>query len=90
MIPVTPPEGRPISSFLLPGSHERTSIASLEPPIAIVVEVPGVKSPTIDSTVSEMLYLYTLPVAPEDAAVSAASATNSGSLPEPGAGMTAI
>ena len=47
------------------------------------------KSPTIVSTVRRIAYLNTLPAAPEDA-VNAASATNSYSLPEPGAGMTAI
>jgi hypothetical protein len=53
-----------------------------------VVETPGVKSPTIFSTVNVILYLYTLPAAP-DAAESASSATNSCSLPELGAGIRA-
>ena len=60
MIPVTPALGIPISSFLLAGSQARTSIVSLEPPMEIVVEVPGVKSPTIVSTVRTTLYLNTL------------------------------
>ena len=55
----------------------------------IVVVAPGEKSPTTDSTVKTMEYLNTLPDAPDDADT-AASATNSGSLPEPGAGITAI
>ena len=89
MIPVTPPEGRPISSFLLLASHARTSTLSAEPPIPILVEVPGTNVPTMVSTSRTMLYLNTSPAAPE-AAVSASSATNSCSLPEPGAGRTAI
>ena len=43
--------------------------------------------PTISSIVNTILYLNTLPAAP-DAADTAASATNSCSLPEPGAGTT--
>ena len=86
---MTPPEGRPISSFLLAGSHARTSTDSSEPEMLIVVATPGTKSPTTVSTVSTMLYLKTLPAAP-DAAETASSATNSCSLPEPGAGITAI
>ena len=89
MIPVTPALGIPISNFLLAGSQARTSIVSLDPPIAIVVEVPGVKSPTIVSTVRTTLYLNTLPAAPEEAE-SASSATKFHSLPEPGAGRIAI
>ena len=89
MIPVTPPAGRPISSFLLAGSHARTFTDSSEPPILIVVAVPTTKSPTTVSTVRSMLYLKTLPAAPEEA-VTASSATYSHSLPEPGAGTTAI
>ena len=50
----------------------------------IVVVAPGVNVPTTVSTVNNILYLNTLPAAPE-AADTAASATNSCSLPEPGA-----
>ena len=89
MIPVTPPEGRSISNFLLFESYERTLTVSLEPPILIVVVAPGTNVPTIVSTVNTILYLYTLPPAPE-VALRASSATNSCSLPEPGAGRTAI
>ena len=45
--------------------------------------------PTISSIVITRLYLNTLPAAP-DAADTAASATNSCSLPEPGTGTTSI
>ena len=76
MIPVTPPEGSPISIFLLAESKASTVTASLDPPILIVVEVPGVNDPTTDVTVRTILYLNTLPAAP-DAAESASSATNS-------------
>ena len=89
MIPVTPPPGNPISNLRFVGSHANTLTVSLEPEILIVVVVPGVKSPTTFVTVKTIEYLNTLPAAP-DAADTAASATNSGSLPEPGAGITAI
>ena len=62
---------------------------SAEPPIVIVVAEPGVNEPTTSSIVNTILYLNTLPAAP-DAAETAASATNSCSLPEPGAGTTTI
>ena len=72
MIPVTPPLGSVTSSFLLTGSHALTTTLSCEPPILIVVATPGVNVPTIVSTVNTMLYLNTLPAAP-DAAERAAS-----------------
>ena len=84
-----PPLGIPSSSFLFAGSQARTSTVWLEPEIATVVEVPGVKSPTTVVTVRTTLYLNTLPAAPP-VADTASSATNSQSLPEPGAGTTAI
>ena len=81
-IPVTPPPGSPISNFLVVESQARTLTVSFEPPILIVVVAPGVNEPTRVSTVKTMLYLNTLPAAPE-VADKASSATNSCSLPEP-------
>jgi len=75
MIPVTPPAGSEISSNLFAESHAKTLTVSSDPLISIVVVVPGVKVPTIFSTVKRRPYLYTLPAAPE-AAETASSTTN--------------
>ena len=53
MIPVTPPEGIPISRILLPASHARTTTPSAEPPIPILVEAPGTNVPTRVVTVRD-------------------------------------
>ena len=76
MIPVTPPEGIPISILPLSASYANTLTVCAEPPILIVVVVPGTNDPTTDPTVSNTLYLKTLPAAP-DVALSASVATNS-------------
>ena len=89
MIPVIPPEGIPISIFPLSTSYAKTVTVCAEPEILIVVVVPGTNVPTIESTDNTILYLKTLPAAP-DVALSASPETNSWSLPEPGAGTTAI
>ena len=56
MIPVTPPEGIPISILPLSASYANTLTVCAEPPILIVVVVPGTNDPVSVFTVRDNQY----------------------------------